>query len=209
MADAAVPALLVLAAFAVGSTPWGLLVTRWVAGVDVRTVGSGNVGATNVSRVLGRGWFFVVFALDAAKGAGPVLFFPPLAGTPAPEWLRVACGLAAVLGHVFNPFLRFKGGKGVATAAGVIGALAPLPALGVLGVFLVTLVAFRFVSLASMAAAVALVPLAYSLGSSREVMGFGVIAAAIVIVRHKSNLARIAAGTEPRVFAKKKEMSGG
>ena len=209
MADAAVPALLVLAAFAAGSVPWGLLVTRWVAGVDVRTVGSGNVGATNVSRVLGRGWFFVVFALDAAKGAAPVLLLPPLAGTPTAEWLRAACGLSAVLGHVFSPFLGFKGGKGVATAAGVIGALAPVPALGVLAVFLVTLFAVRFVSVASMAAAVALAPLAYLLGSSREVVVFGVIAAALVISRHKSNLARIASGTEPRVFGEKKEMPGG
>src|SRR5262245_35823075 len=101
MAEAASPALLVAAAFAVGSIPWGLLLTKWLAGVDVRTVGSGNVGATNASRVLGRKWGAVVLVLDAAKGVLPVLFFPSLAGRDGVEWMRVACGLAAVLGHVF------------------------------------------------------------------------------------------------------------
>ena len=208
MPEAAVPALLVLAAFAVGSIPWGLLVTKWVAGVDVRKVGSGNVGATNVARALGRGWFFVVFALDAAKGAAPVMLLPGFAGRQETEWLRVACGLAAVLGHVFSPFLGFKGGKGVATAAGVMAALAPWPALCTFGVFLVTFAALRFVSLASVVAAVALAPLAFALGSPREIVIFGVLAAALVIVRHRSNLARIAAGTEPRAFGKN-EVHGG
>lgn len=203
MPDALPCALAILAAFAAGSIPWGLLLTKWVAGVDVRTIGSGNVGATNVSRALGRKWFFVVFALDAAKGALPVIFFPALAGHPGAEWLRVACGLAAVLGHVFNPFLAFKGGKGVATAAGVILALEWLPALAALGVFLVVLAIFRYVSLASICAAVALAPLTYLLGPSAEVVVFSVLAASVVVLRHRANLGRIANGSEPRIFAKK------
>lgn len=208
MSDGPATALCVLAAFAVGAIPWGLLVTRWVAGVDVRSVGSGNVGATNVSRVLGRPWFFVVFALDAAKGAVPVLVAPRILGVHATEWTDVACGLGAVLGHVFNPFLRWKGGKGVATAAGVCGALAPLPALCAFGVFLAVLAVARFVSLASICAAAALPPLAFVLGSPTPVVVFGVVVAAVVTLRHRANLGRIAAGTEPRIFAKK-ETAGG
>jgi glycerol-3-phosphate acyltransferase PlsY len=205
MPDAGVPALLVLAAYLVGAVPFGLLVPKWVAGVDVRTIGSGNIGATNVSRAIGRKWFFVVLALDAGKGVAGVLLFPRLAGDAAPTWLRVACGLAAVLGHVFSPFLRFKGGKGVATAAGVIAALAPIPAAAALGVFLVVLVASRWMSLASMCAAAALAPLAVALDAGRDVALFGALVAVVVILRHKANIGRIAAGTEPRVFAKKKE----
>ena len=208
MEDGLATALCVLAAFAVGSIPWGLLLARWVADVDVRTVGSGNVGATNVARTLGRRWFFVVFALDAAKGVAPVLLAPRILGNAAPAWIDVACGLAAVLGHVFNPFLRWKGGKGVATAAGVCGALAPIPALCALGVFLVVLAAMRFVSLASIVAAAALPPLALAFGARTPVVVFGVIVAAVVTLRHRANLGRIAAGTEPRVFAKK-ETAGG
>ena len=208
MLDAPVPALFVVAAFAVGAIPWGLLLTRWVAGVDVRTVGSGNVGSTNVTRVLGGKWFPVIFGLDGAKGIAPVLLFPGFAGHPDAEWLRVACGLAAVLGHVFNPFLNFKGGKGVATAAGVVGGLSAMALAGVVTVFLIVFFAFRYVSLASICCAAALVPFTFVLGCSIEVKLFGVLAATVVIVRHRSNMARIAAGTEPRVFSKK-EAAGG
>jgi glycerol-3-phosphate acyltransferase PlsY len=208
MPAALATALCVIAAFAVGTIPWGLLLARRVAGVDVRTVGSGNVGATNVSRVLGRRWFLVVFALDAAKGALPVLVAPRLLGADSSAWTGVACGLAAVLGHVFNPFLRWKGGKGVATAAGVCGALAPVPALCALGVFLAVLAAARFVSLASICGAASLPPFALVLGSPTPVVVFGVVAAAVVTLRHRANLGRIAAGTEPRVFAKKETVSG-
>ena len=208
MPDGLAMALCVLAAFAVGAIPWGVLISRWVAGVDVRSVGSGNVGATNVARALGRPWFFVVFALDAAKGAVPVLLAPQVVGAEAASWTSAACGLAAVLGHVFSPFLSWKGGKGVATAAGVCGALAPLPALCALGVFFVVLAAARFMSLASICAAAALPPLAFILGSPIPVVVFGVVVAAVVTLRHRANLARIATGTEPRVFAKK-ETAGG
>jgi acyl phosphate:glycerol-3-phosphate acyltransferase len=208
MPEPASTTLLVVAAYAVGAIPWAYFVTKWVAGVDLRTVGSGNVGATNASRVLGRKWFLVVFALDAAKGVAPVLWFPALAPSGGADGVRVACGLAAVLGHVFNPFLRFKGGKGVATAAGVIAALAWRAALGAFGVFALVLVAFRYVSLASIVAALALAPLAWAFGESPWVVAFGALTALVVVARHRPNVARIAAGAEPRVFAKK-EVGGG
>jgi glycerol-3-phosphate acyltransferase PlsY len=208
MPEGLVPALLAAAAFLLGAVPFGLLVAKAVSGVDVRTVGSGNVGATNVSRALGRPWFFVVFALDAGKGVAPVLLFPGFAGLPHSEWMRAGCGLAAVLGHVFSPFLRFRGGKGVATGAGAAAALAPLPALAALGVFVLVLTAFRYVSLASVCTAVALAPLSLAFGASPQVAVFGVVAAAIVVARHRENLGRIAAGTEPRIFARKEPRGG-
>src|SRR5262245_61314629 len=124
MSDAELAGLFFVVAFFVGAVPFGLLLTKWIAGVDVRTVGSGNVGATNAGRVLGRGGFFAVLALDAAKGAFAAYVLPH-AAKDAPDWLAVTCGLAAVLGHVFSPFLKFKGGKGVGTSLGVIVALAP------------------------------------------------------------------------------------
>jgi glycerol-3-phosphate acyltransferase PlsY len=203
MPEAASPALLVAAAFAVGSVPWGLLLTKWVAGVDVRTVGSGNVGATNASRVLGRKWGALVLVLDAAKGVVPVLLFPTFAGKDGVEWMRVACGLAAVLGHVFNPFLAFKGGKGVATSIGAIATLAPVCALAVLVVFVIVIFASGYMSLASVVAAASLAPSALAFHPTREFIAFAVLVAALVVVRHKSNLGRIAAGTEPRFLGKK------
>jgi glycerol-3-phosphate acyltransferase PlsY len=203
MPDAAPPALLIAAAFVVGSIPWGLLLTKWIADVDVRTVGSGNVGATNASRVLGRKWGFVVLLLDAAKGAVPVLVFPALAGRGGVEWMSVACGLAAVLGHVFSPFLRFKGGKGVATSIGAIAAMAPVAALAIFGVFAIVLFASGYMSLASVVAAAALAPSAYVFHRTPEFIAFAALVAALVVVRHRANLGRIAAGTEPRFLGKK------
>lgn len=189
-------------AFGVGAIPWALFVTKWVAGVDVRAVGSGNVGATNAMRAVGKKWGLVVFALDAAKGAVPALLFARLAGVPDSELLRVECGLAAILGHVFNPFLGWKGGKGVATSIGAILALSPPAGAVILGVFIVVVAATRYVSLASSLAAIALVPTAFVLGP-REFAVFSVVAATIVVVKHRANFARLKAGTEPKVFAKK------
>jgi glycerol-3-phosphate acyltransferase PlsY len=200
---AALPALLIAAAFLVGAIPWGLLLTKWIADVDVRTVGSGNVGATNASRVLGRKWGVVVLLLDAAKGVIPVLLFPQIAGRAGVEWMSVACGLAAVLGHVFSPFLRFKGGKGVATSIGAIATLAPTCALAIFAVFVIVLVAFGYMSLASVAAAASLSPSAFLLHRTPEFIAFSALVAAVVIARHRSNLGRIAAGTEPRFLGKK------
>jgi glycerol-3-phosphate acyltransferase PlsY len=203
MPDAALPALLIAAAFVVGSVPWGLLLTKWIADVDVRTVGSGNVGATNASRVLGRKWGVVVLVLDAGKGVIPVLLFPEVAGRGGVEWMSVACGLAAVLGHVFSPFLRFKGGKGVATSIGAIATLAPTCAAAIAVVFVIVLAASGYMSLASVAGAAALAPSAFVLHRTPEFIAFSALVAAVVIARHRANLGRIAAGTEPRFLRKK------
>jgi acyl phosphate:glycerol-3-phosphate acyltransferase len=194
-----------LASFLAGSVPFAWIATRWRSGIDLRKVGSGNVGATNAGRVLGRTWFLFIFTLDALKGALPVLFLPDLPGIP-PEWrlhVRLGCGLASILAHVFCPWLGFKGGKGVATGAGVVLALALFPSLAAFGAFVVTLAISRYMSLASCVGCAALGPAAWAFGEPREIVVFFTVVGAFVIFLHRPNLGRIAAGTEPKAFRKK------
>lgn len=209
MPPGAVPPLVLLIAYLVGSIPFGLLIARWVAGVDVRTVGSGNVGATNVGRVLGKGGFAGVLLLDAAKGAAPVLLLPPLLATEPDRLalLAVLAGVGAILGHVFSVFLRFKGGKGVATTAGVIIALSPLTAAVTLAVFGLAVLLGRMVSLASVVASLSFPLAVYAVEGTGPLLWMAVAVALLVVVRHRGNLARIAAGTEPRIGAPKTEPS--
>lgn len=199
------------AGYLCGSTPFAWIAVRLRAGQDLRTVGSGNVGATNAARVLGRAWFPVLFALDFAKGAVPVLLAGMLTAQDFAKadslWIRCAAGAAAILGHLFPLWLGFRGGKGVATGAGVVAPLVP-DALGVgVLVFLLVLALSRFVSLGSVLGAVAAA--AWLFWSRRDSPGdpllpvgllLGALVAAVVL-GHIPNLRRIAAGTEPRVFA--------
>jgi glycerol-3-phosphate acyltransferase PlsY len=199
---------LVVLAYLVGGVPFGYLVGR-ARGVNLRTAGSGNIGATNAGRVLGRPFAVLVFVLDFAKGAVPTALALPVADAlgvarafgPA-EVLLVAVAAAAFLGHVFPVYLRFRGGKGVATGAGVAAALAPGPfALAALAWVTVAL-ASRYVALASLAAAVTLVAgrLALSPNDSTRgtmvVTAFIAVGALLVVVRHVSNVRRLIAGTE-------------
>jgi acyl phosphate:glycerol-3-phosphate acyltransferase len=209
--------VLIPLAYLVGSIPFGLIVGL-AKGVDPRTAGSGNIGATNVARLLGKKWFFVVFFLDMLKGMLPVL----LASTVAhriPEmdrtaqtyllWLLVA--FAAVLGHMFSVFLKFKGGKGVATSAGVMLGLFPyytLPGIVAVVVFLVVFFVWRYVSLGSIAGACAF-PVAYFViaqlrgwpifASQLPLLIFGVVIALLIVYKHRTNIARLRAGTENRI----------
>jgi glycerol-3-phosphate acyltransferase PlsY len=177
--------------------------------VDIRKTGSGNIGATNLSRALGRGWGVAAFVLDFAKGLIPVLAASHLAASRPGAFLvegearlAVAAGLAAILGHVFPLYLGFRGGKGVATAFGVVTGLSPLSALGMglvwLGLYLLT----RIVSVASMAAALALPVLVLILERGREdggfvpVLVFAAGVAALILVRHRSNFRRLLRGEE-------------
>lgn len=195
--------LLVLAAYLMGSIPNGLLLAR-LKGVDLQKVGSGNIGATNVYRCVGKGWGVAAFVLDAVKGFVPAFVFPRLMDS-APPWLGLACGIAAVAGHNWPVWLKFKGGKGVSTSAGMLLGIAPA-AVGIgFAVFALVVALTRFVSLGSILAAVA-VPAAY-LGlygaGNRLLAGALVAMGALVVVKHRANIRRLLAGTEPRIAGKK------
>ena len=196
-------ALLIAAAYLLGSIPNGLLLAR-LKGVDLQKVGSGNIGATNVYRCVGKGWGVAAFVLDAVKGFAPAFVFPRLMES-APPWLGLACGVAAVAGHNWPVWLKFKGGKGVSTSAGMLLGIAPA-AVGVgFLVFAATVLITRFVSLGSILAALA-VPAAYVwlYGiENRLLAGALVVMGALVIVKHRANLRRLLAGTEPRIAGKK------
>lgn len=176
---------LVLSAYLLGGLPFGLWVGRLAKGVDVRTLGSGNIGATNVGRVCGSGWGVLVFGLDAAKGAGVAW----AAQAYAPDW-AAGVGLAAVLGHVFSWCLRFRGGKGVATACGVFGVLAPVPTgLATLG-FATTLAISRVFGLSSLVATTVLVATCFALPNRMDVRILAAAVALVVFVRHAGNIRR-------------------
>ena len=195
------PVVAVVLSYVSGSIPAAYLAGKW-SGVDLRAHGSGNLGATNVLRVLGVKVGILVFALDIAKGAIPVRLLPRLTDT-APEtqiWIAVACGIAAILGHVRPVFLRFgKGGKGVATACGVFLALAPLQTLVTLLIFTVVVLSSGYVSLASLTAAVSLpVLLAATLGLRSPLIAVAAITTAFVFWTHRPNIQRLRQGTEYR-----------
>lgn len=194
-------ALVSLAAYLCGSIPTGFLVAR-ARGVDIRSVGSGNIGATNVFRILGKRLGIFVLLADAAKGALPVLVLPrllaPHDADPTP--FALLAGVAAVLGHNFTCWLRFKGGKGIATSAGVLAAWAPLPFLATLGTFGVVLAASRYVSLASILAAATLpFAMAFLPPRDRRLVLISSILAVLAIARHHANIRRLLNGTERRI----------
>jgi len=194
--------VLLTASYLLGSVPSGYLVVRLVTGVDVRTVGSGNIGATNARRAAGTVVGVVVLALDIAKGFVPAFFFPGWLCPSLPTTTAaVVCGLGAILGHVFTVFMKFRGGKGVATGCGVAFGLAPLPAAIALGVFIAVVVVWRYISLGSMTAAlvflVSLVLLSKEpWGAGLSLTLFAAAMAVLVIVRHWGNVQRLLAGTE-------------
>lgn len=185
--------LSVLAGSVLGSIPFGYVAGR-VSGIDIRTRGSGNIGFTNVQRTLGWGWALPVLVLDVAKGMVPAAL-SPLLGLNAP-----LVGLGAILGHVFTPWLGFRGGKGVATTIGVAAILCPWSLLAGLGAYLVALLATGFISLSSLTLAVLLPPLtALIYRHDFLLLVFTIGVCAVVFVRHVSNIKRLAAGTEPRL----------
>lgn len=189
--------LLTGAAYLLGSIPTGLLLSK-AFGVDIRTKGSGNIGATNVYRTMGKKIGILTLLGDCLKGLIPVLIAKTMHLPDA--WVALV-GLAAFLGHVYTVFLGFKGGKGVATALGVFLGTSPLSVLIALAVFISVLYARRYVSLASISAA-ALVPVAVVFAEGKpELIAMSVAVAAIVIFRHRENIVRLRAGTENRFKA--------
>ena len=195
--------LILLLGYLLGSTPSGYLAGRWCKGIDLRDLGSGSTGATNVLRQVGKGPALIVFLIDVAKGAAAVLLAASLSTNLSDglnTWLQVMAGLAALAGHIWPLWLGFKGGKAVATGFGLFLGLAWPVGLACFGLFLTTLSLSRIVSLASVVAAMAL-PLLMAAGPSPNTANLtvAVVAMALVIWRHRSNLKRIAAGTEPRL----------
>lgn len=201
--------LAVASAYFLGAVPFGLLMGR-LKGIDIRQHGSGNIGATNVLRVLGKPMGITTFALDALKGFLPAFFFPGLFGVYADlEIMSVACGAAAILGHNFPVFLGFKGGKGVATSAGVLVGIAPQAALVGLGVWIFFFFTLRYVSLASILAAAAVAGSGWWLYRDSHVVLPSVLTALglLAILRHKTNIRRLLDGTENRFERKKRSGS--
>ena len=189
-----------LSAFLLGGIPFSQLIARR-RGVDLRSVGSGNIGATNLTRALGYGAGALGLLLDAVKGAAAVLIPGAVLGGEATPTLRALAGGLAILGHSFSPFLGFKGGKGVATGAGVFAVLAPRATLVALGVFAMVVAITRVVGLASVLAALTLPVVAHWVGAGRPVTVTAGLVAILVVARHRANLARLVRGTERRLGA--------
>lgn len=198
-----------IVAYLLGSIPFGLLLTKLFGGGDVRKAGSGNIGATNVARVAGPLPGILTLLLDVAKGAVAVWFAARFSDNSA-MWMIVAA-LAALAGHCFPVWLKFRGGKGVATAAGVFLMLSPLATLGSVMVFILVVAFWRYVSLGSIAAAAAMPLLIYFLWAPHHApplaVTFGTLAAAVLIIyKHDANIQRLVEGEEPRfAFSKKRD----
>ncbi len=193
--------LVALLAYFLGSVPVGLLVSRWAKGIDIREHGSGNIGTTNVLRTIGIGWAALVFALDAAKGALPILLGRGLG--LGPGGLAMAAFLA-VAGHNWSIFLRFRGGKGVATTLGALAALAPLAAVGAAMVWIFVVLASGYASLGSMTGLAATGPLLALLGTPREYVWLGLALAAVAVYQHRANIGRLLQGKELRILPRSK-----
>ncbi|MCX7918495.1 MAG: glycerol-3-phosphate 1-O-acyltransferase PlsY [bacterium] len=194
--------LIIIIAYLLGSIPTGYWLGR-MKGVDIRKFGSGNIGMTNVLRVLGKPYALLTFIVDVAKGTVAVTLLPWLFHTSEP-WMKVLAGLAAVCGHNWTIFLKFKGGKGVATSAGVFLGLAWQPTLLVLGIFGIVLAISRYVSLGSLGAAVSFPILVVLVDQNILYIILSILLALFILVRHRSNIKRLLAGTENKFSLKKK-----
>lgn len=197
--------LIPIVAYLLGSIPFGYLIVRWQKGVDVRNTGSGGTGATNVMRNVGIIGFIATFILDAGKGFTAVLLASRVSRGD-PRWIAAAA-VAAIAGHCFPVWLKFRGGKGVATGVGVFLALAPLQVALVLIVFAVLVAIWRYVSLGSIVATAAFPLLVYFMRHAPTSIVLGAAGSALIIITmHHSNIRRLMAGTENKVGRKKSEV---
>ena len=200
-----------IGSYLLGSIPFGYLAGRLV-GIDIRQAGSANVGATNVVRVLGKRYGYPVFALDFLKGFGAVKISMLMAPGPPPEWnspeiFGILAAISSVLGHLYPPWLKFKGGKGVATSAGALLELTPAATLIGVAIWIIVFWLTRYVSLASITAAVVLpivilVVTSHDSNNGKPLVYSSACVAAVLIWRHRSNLSRLIRGTEPRFTRK-------
>jgi glycerol-3-phosphate acyltransferase PlsY len=192
-------ALILLLAYLIGSIPFALLMARRWGAADPRLVGSGNIGAANVMRSSGVTAGVLVALLDMGKGAASVWLAERFAAHTA---VPAAAGLAAIVGHIYPVWLRFRGGKGVATACGVFSVLTPFAIPPALAIFVAAAWLTKYISVGSILASLALPPLAYVTGSTGPAVGAASIAAALIIFRHRANVARLRAHTERRLGAR-------
>jgi acyl phosphate:glycerol-3-phosphate acyltransferase len=208
--------LIVIGAYLLGSIPFGLLIAR-LKGIDLRSIGSGNIGATNVGRALGRKWAYVCFVLDALKGALPMIAAANIITRPVSSidmWLWVLAGCAAVAGHMYPVYVNFKGGKGVATSLGMVLGLWPyytIAGLICFAIWTITLFKWKYVSLSSIIGALSfpviftiliIVRADWRLPTLWPLLAVAVLMAILVVVKHRENIVRIKNGTENKVFNK-------
>jgi glycerol-3-phosphate acyltransferase PlsY len=193
--------LLLALGYLLGSMPNGYLAGRWLKGIDLRQCGSGSTGATNVLRNVGKGPALVVFLLDVGKGALAVLLAKSFGLN---DWVQVLAGLAALAGHIWPVWLGWKGGKAVATGLGMFLGLAWPVGLACFGLFMAVISISRIVSLSSVVAAIGLPVLMVLAGANGASISVSVVASVMVLWRHRSNIERLIAGTEPRIGAKAK-----
>ena len=186
----------IIAAYLIGSVPFALLLTRRGGAIDLRRLGSGNLGAANVLRARGVRAGVIVAVLDIAKGAVSVALASRLADGPLAPALA---GLAAIVGHIYPVWLKFRGGKGVATACGVFSVLTPLAVPPALVVFLVTVWRTKYISLGSILATIALPSIAHAMGAPAATLIVAWCAAALIIFRHRGNVMRLIGGKERRI----------
>ena len=196
-------AMWLVGAYLIGSIPFGFLIGK-MRGIDVRTVGSKNIGATNVYRTVGKKWGFLAFFCDFLKGflpaLGAALYVSRLSNPSSLENLPVLVGLACVIGHTLTVFMKFKGGKGVATAFGMMMALMPIPTLCAFGVFVVTVWISHYISLGSMLAAATLGVVVWFFPCLLLLRIIADLIAVFVIWKHRSNIQRLAKGCENKIY---------
>jgi glycerol-3-phosphate acyltransferase PlsY len=197
-------------AYLVGSIPFGLVLVRIFRGIDLRTIGSGNIGATNAMRAAGKPVGYAVFLLDFLKGLAPVLWLAPALAASEERTLslQVISGAMAVLGHCFPIYLRFRGGKGVSTGCGALIALAPLAVAAGAVVWLVVVLTLRYAGLASVLMGLTFPLAAWLRGAPPDgpLVGGAALLALLIVVRHRSNIRRMIAGNEPKVGGAKPEV---
>lgn len=193
--------LYLLFAYLCGAIPFGYIIAKVFRRVDIRTVGSGNPGVTNVYRTISKPLGILTLLLDLAKGFVPVYFVKLI--NPETFWIVIAVALVTIIGHIFTVFLKFKGGKGVATGCGVFLALNPFSILICFITFVVILAIFKYVSFASIMAALMLPISLYYLDAVPELVMFAGIIAILVVVRHAGNIKRLLNGTENKIFGTK------
>lgn len=183
--------------FFLGSIPYGYILAKWVKKIDIRQYGSGNIGTTNVWRVCGKQLGIFVFILDASKGLLPVLWVAHYNINYA-----LLCGIGAILGHTFTPYLKFKGGKSVATGLGIFIGIAPIPSIISFGIWVLILRITGWVSVASMSASATLVILIFFAHRLSPIFFCALVSFLLVVVAHRSNIKRLIQGKEPKFISK-------